>query len=155
MLDIHPMRRDELAAILDIAHTAGWARAFKDDYASMGGRAEHHDVRVATVEGQVAGFCEGRFGSDFTAYGAPDHCPVPHAFVGFLAVHQTHRRAGIGRALLLSYAADAKARGCSFLGLRLDESGDDAQRLAFFQSLGLTMVNTRSHLWGAPIIDLV
>lgn len=67
---------------------------------------------------------------------APADCPVPHAYGTFLAEHHDHRRAGIGRALLLSYAADAKAHGCSFLALSPDESSADAQRLAFFQSLG-------------------
>jgi ribosomal protein S18 acetylase RimI-like enzyme len=149
------MRPDEFAAILDIAHAAGWARAFKDDYASRGGRAEHYDVRVATVEGKVAGFCEGRFASDFAGRGAPDDCPVPHAYATFLAVQRDHRRVGIGRALMLSYAADAKAHGCSFLALSPVEDRNDAERLAFFRSLGLTMVNARFRLWGAPIIDLV
>ena len=155
MLDIHPIRPDEIVSMLEIAHAASWVGVFNDDYATRRGRSEHYRMRVASIDGVVAGFCEGSFDSDFAGRGAPDDCPVPHAYGTFLAVHDDHRRAGIGRALMLSYAADAKAHGCSFLALSPDESSSDAERLAFFQSLGLMMVNTRSRLWGAPIIDLV
>jgi GNAT superfamily N-acetyltransferase len=155
MLDVHPMRGDEVAGVLNIARAAGWARVFNDDYAWRVDRAGRHDVRVASVDGQVVGFCEGGFDSDFTGRGAPGRCPPPHAYGGFLAVHKSHRRKGIGRALILSYATAAKARGCSFLALSPDESSDDADRLAFFQSLGLTMVEPRARLWGAPISDLM
>lgn len=122
--------------MLEIAHAAGWASVFNGDYATRRGRSDRYRMRVAAIDGMVAGFCEGSFDSDFAGRGAPADCPVPHAYGTFLAEHHDHRRAGIGRALLLSYAADAKAHGCSFLALSPDESSADAQRLAFFQSLG-------------------
>lgn len=70
MLDIHPIRPDEIESMLEIAHAAGWASVFNDDYATRRGRSDRYRMRVAAIDGMVAGFCEGSFDSDFAGRGA-------------------------------------------------------------------------------------
>jgi len=93
-------------------------------------RTRPHDVIVATVHGEVAGYVKlGRA----TPLAASDHVVT----VNGLAVDPTRQRLGAGRALIGAAAAEARARGARRLTLRVLGPNAGARRL--YESAGFVV----------------
>jgi GNAT superfamily N-acetyltransferase len=91
-------------------------------------------VVVAEAEGEVAGLAH------LQVTPAIEH-DRPAAKIGALVVEESHRGAGIGRALVDTLAAEARARGCGVLFLTTAERRDDAH--AFYERAGLERTGRR------------
>ena len=95
-----------------------WARAFLDD-------ARHHLV-VALDDGVVVGMASA------VDYVHPDK--APQLWINEVGVAPTHRRGGIGRALLDALLAHGRALGCTEAWLGTEEDNVAARRL--YESAG-------------------
>lgn len=105
---------------------------------SRGGLGRHRPL-VAKAGSEVIGMLAGSFDSDFSESGTFDSCdlpPAPHAFLDRVHVHESARKSGVGRRLVLEYSALAAVRGCTFIGGSIDISTDSRARRTFFESLG-------------------
>lgn len=108
-------------------------------YERLGSR---YRASVAWRSGKIVGVLTGSFDSDFHESGAFDSFdlpPAPHAYLDRVHVHETARGAGVGRALIETYVAEATAHGCGFVGGQVDLSSDPVRRRAFFERLGFTI----------------
>ena len=65
----------------------------------------------------------------------------PAAKIGALVVGRSHRRRGVGRALVDAAEAEARARHCCVLFLTTADRRDDAH--AFYESVGLEQTGRR------------
>jgi GNAT superfamily N-acetyltransferase len=92
---------------------------------------------VALVGGDVVGVLEGTFDATYDERFAASASARPLAWVYFIGVAPAHRRAGVGLALLRSFAGAAAGEGCTFLALLPDEQDDVVGRRAFFARCGL------------------
>jgi GNAT superfamily N-acetyltransferase len=91
-------------------------------------------VFVAEVDGEVVGLAHLQV-TPAIEYDRPA------ARIGALVVDQSHRRTGIGRALVEAAETEARGRNCEVLFLTTSERRDDAH--AFYQSLGLEQTGRR------------
>lgn len=90
----------------------------------------------------IVGMLTGSFDSNLEESGAFDSFeppPAPHAFLVRLHVHESARGNGVGRALVETYATEAQACGCTFIGGSIDRSSDPTYRRAFFERLGFAI----------------
>ncbi|MEU0311519.1 GNAT family N-acetyltransferase [Streptomyces cyaneofuscatus] len=112
-------------------------------------------VVVAEDDGVVVGAVEFLVDTDFGRdEGRPDH-PGPQTWVYSLAVAGIHRRRGVGRALLVEVARQAREAGNTFLALAPAEGNDEADRHAFFRMCGLTPIehDVPCPAWGGPVSE--
>jgi GNAT superfamily N-acetyltransferase len=108
-------------------------------YRRGGGR---YGTLVAWSGAKVVGMLTGSFDSDFFESGAFDSFDLrtaPHAFLDRVHVHESARGAGVGRALIVTYAMETVARGCTFIGGSVDLSSDPTARRTFFTRLGFSI----------------
>jgi GNAT superfamily N-acetyltransferase len=108
-------------------------------YRRGGGR---YETLVAWSGAEVVGMLTGSFDSDFFEGGAFDSFDLrtaPHAFLDRVHVHESARGAGVGRALIVTYAVEAVARGCTFIGGSVDLSSDPTARRTFFTRMGFSI----------------
>lgn len=64
----------------------------------------------------------------------------PQALVSTIAVARSHRRTGVGRALMAAFARAAREAGSTHLVCKVDESNETSGRMSFFRSCGLRSV---------------
>lgn len=111
---------------------------------------------VASREDEIDGVLTGSFDSDFReggAFSAFELPPAPHAYLDRIHVRGPARGAGVGRALIETFATEASARGCTFIGGSVDLSSDSTARRMFFGRLGFTI---REHdNFGAQPTDIL
>jgi ribosomal protein S18 acetylase RimI-like enzyme len=92
------------------------------DWSFFNEKVEIRDVLVAVVDGEVAGYV--RLGRP-TPIAASAHVVMIHG----LAVDPARQRQGLGRVLMASAAAEARARGARRLTLRVLAHNEAARRL--------------------------
>lgn len=110
-------------AVVALWQACGLTRAWNDPRRDIARKlADSADgFFVAVVDGRVAG----------TAMAGYDG---HRGWVNYLAVDMSHRRRGVGRALMQHAETWLLARGCPKLNLQLRHGNDDA--LAFYRRLG-------------------
>lgn len=128
--------------------------------ASIGVHVTRNDpfgiLLTALDDGQVLGMVEGpvdvRWWNDDEE---PGH-RAQFAYCYQVIVHPDRHREGIGRALVLAFANEAQAAGCTWIQLLEHPNPDVGERVAFFVSLGFRRLDLREdgRLWGAAIADL-
>jgi aminoglycoside 6'-N-acetyltransferase I len=91
-------------------------------------------VVVATVDGEVAGLAH------LQASPTIEH-DRPAAKIGALVVDESHRREGIGRALVEELEAEARRRGCVLVFLTTAARREDAHE--FYRRVGLDETGKR------------
>ena len=127
-------RRERLAAYL----------LADDDFVVLG---SSHEVErgiepflyfVAEANGEVVGHVEGRFDSGYSERFELD-LPDGQGWIYTLHVLSSHRRHGVGAALIRTFAAEASLRGCSHVACLLDQSDEDGLRdhARFFALCGM------------------
>ncbi|WP_434600175.1 GNAT family N-acetyltransferase [Streptomyces sp. A5-4] len=120
---------------------------------------EGMNVIVAEVHGSVVGIAEFDLHCDFGHGEGREAHPGEQAFVLTLAVADSNRRSGVGRALLTEIAHRAQKAGHTFLALVPQEGDDDdaASRQAFFQACRLKLYgpDTPGAAWGCPISKIL
>jgi GNAT superfamily N-acetyltransferase len=97
---------------------------------------------VASCGNEIEGVLTGSFDSDFgegSAFHSFELPPAPHAFLDRIHVRGSARGAGVGRALIETYAEEASARGCTFIGGSVDLSSEPTARRVFFERLGFSI----------------
>ena len=115
------------------------------------------DVIVAEHHGSVVGVAEFQLHCDFGHDEGREAHPGEQTFVLTVAVADTDRRSGVGRALLTEIAHRAQEAGHTFLAL-VPQDGDDAlSRQGFFQACGLTLYgpDTPGAAWGCPVSKIL
>jgi len=91
-------------------------------------------VVVAELDGQVVGLAHLQVTPTI-------ELDRPAAKIGALGVDESHRRQGIGRALVEAMESEARARGCGVIFLTTSERRDEAH--AFYEHLGLEHTGRR------------
>ncbi|WP_331751882.1 GNAT family N-acetyltransferase (plasmid) [Streptomyces sp. NBC_00723] len=111
------------------------------------------DVIVAEVHGSVVGAAEFRLHCDFGHDEGREAHPGEQTFILTMAVADTARRSGVGRALLVEIARRSHKAGDTFLALVPLEGEDATSRQAFFTACGLTLYgpDTAGAAWGCPL----
>ena len=97
---------------------------------------------VSWSDGAINGVLTGSFDSDLSGIAEFDSFhppPGPHAFLDRVHVRNSSRGVGVGSSLTESFAHEAAARGCSFIGGSIDLSSDPRKRRAFFTRLGFSI----------------
>lgn len=125
-----------------------------------GGRSyypEGLDVIVAELHGSVVGVAEFQLHCDFGHDEGREAHPGEQTFVSTMAVADTDRRSGVGRALLTEIARRAQEAGHTFLALAPQDGDDAASRQAFFQACGLTLYgpDRPGAAWGCPVSKIL
>jgi ribosomal protein S18 acetylase RimI-like enzyme len=129
-------RRDDLARLQEILADAGFA----DQAWDLQYPARYYDMFVAVTEdGEVVGVLDGKLSTDYDARTAAYVTP-PQALVSTIAVARSHRRTGVGRALMAAFARTACEAGSTHLVCKVDESNETSGRMSFFRSCGLRSV---------------
>lgn len=118
------------------------------------GHLRHEDrPRFAVIDegGHVVGYISGRFKGSLPGIDLPEGEIA--AFVSILVIAPENRGDGYGWAATKSFADRARTEeSASWIGLRLDETGDIATRQAKFERMGFTFTD----LYGAARIqDLI
>ncbi|MFI9564301.1 acetyl-CoA sensor PanZ family protein [Streptomyces rishiriensis] len=74
-----------------------------------------------------------------------------------MAVADTDRRSGVGRALLTEIARRTQQAGHTFLALAPQDGDDAASRQRFFQACGLTRYgpDRLGAAWGCPVSKIL
>ncbi|QMU72912.1 GNAT family N-acetyltransferase [Streptacidiphilus sp. P02-A3a] len=99
------------------------------------GRAERGELRVAELDGQVAGALS--VSETAAAYVTP--AGEPELYVNLLATDRRHEGRGVGAALLDEARAEARRRGLPLL--RVDcFAGDDQKLVGYYRSQGFAEV---------------
>jgi GNAT superfamily N-acetyltransferase len=116
---------------VDPSYKRAFARYF-EELVDVRGRREDAQLFVAVDSGLIVGtgtlYPPGRGPHYARAVGAKPW-PDDWASLRLLAVHPTHRRRGIGRALLDARVQRARDLGASFVALHTSEEFADARRL--------------------------
>lgn len=129
---------DDVLAIEAESFTNPWTREMYESELTNEGVSH---VRLARDENRWAvGFCS------FWRV-------VDEVHINNLAVRQSHRRRGVGRALLVRVLSDARALGATRVLLEVRRSNDQAQRL--YESLGFTVAGIRKHYYSHPVEDAI
>lgn len=120
-VDVRLLRADDEAVLANVAPDV-----FDDPVVPAAAaeflRDARHRIAVATDGDVVVGFVSG------VLYLHPDE-PRPELWINEVGVAPTHRRRGIGRALLAVMLDDARAEGCAEAWVLTDRSNDAALRL--------------------------
>ncbi|MEU3862494.1 GNAT family N-acetyltransferase [Streptomyces sp. NPDC028722] len=111
------------------------------------------DVIVAELHGSVVGVAEFKLLCDFGHDEGREAHPGEQTFILTMAVADTTRRSGVGRALLIEIARRSQEAGNTFLALVPQEGEDATSRQAFFKACGLTLYgpDTPGAAWGCPL----
>ncbi|TQM44828.1 GNAT family N-acetyltransferase [Pseudonocardia cypriaca] len=135
-LTIRGERPDDLAMLQEILSDAGFA----DQAWELQHPARYYDMFVAVTEdGEVVGVLDGKLSTDYDVRIAP-HVTPPQAWISTIAVARSHRRTGVGRALVAAFARAAREAGSTHLVCKVDESNETSGRMSFFRSCGLHSV---------------
>ncbi|NEC92310.1 GNAT family N-acetyltransferase [Streptomyces sp. SID12501] len=117
------------------------------------------DVVVAELHGSVVGGAEFHLHHDFGHDEGRETHPGEQTFVLAMAVADTDRRSGVGRALLTEIARRTQEADDTFLALVPQDGDDDeaASRQAFFQACGLTRYgpDRPGAAWGCPVSKIL
>ncbi|MFI5887668.1 GNAT family N-acetyltransferase [Streptomyces sp. NPDC051554] len=115
--------------------------------------ADDMDTVVAELHGTIVGVAEFRLHVDFGHDEGRETHPGKQTFVYTMAVADTYRRSGVGRALLTEIARRTQEAGDTFLALVPQDGDDAASRQAFFQACELTHYgpDTPGAAWGCPV----
>ena len=73
------------------------------------------------------------------------------AYITNVAVLESHRKKGIGRALIKAAADSAKSRNCEFITLEVRVS--NAPAIALYESEGFELLGTRKNFYTSPTED--
>jgi GNAT superfamily N-acetyltransferase len=134
-LTIRDARADDGAAIASLLGQLG----YETDSEAVAPRLERlvivgDRVIVAVLDNEVVGLAQ------LHASPTIEH-ERPAAKISALVVDESHRRAGIGRALVEALEAEARARRCVLLFLTTDARREDAH--AFYGRVGLDETGKR------------
>jgi ribosomal protein S18 acetylase RimI-like enzyme len=126
MVVVRPARPEDAAALRAI-DTATWSPQVSPaplpaDSPFFNDRVDAHDVLVAEVDGEVAGYT-----TLAQHFGVPSHKHVLE--VNGLAVDPRRQRRGVGKALVEAAVAEAHRRGARKLSLRVLEHNRAARLL--------------------------
>lgn len=115
------------------------------------------DVVVAELHGSVVGIAEFHLHDDFGHDEGREAHPGEQTFVLTMAVADTDRRSGVGRALLTDIARRTQEAGDTFLALVPQDGDDEASRQAFFRACGLTRYGPArpGAAWGCPVSTIL
>jgi GNAT superfamily N-acetyltransferase len=115
------------------------------------------DVIVAELHGSVVGVAEFKLHDDFGHDEGREAHPGEQTFVLTMAVADTARRNGVGRALLTDIARRGQEAGDTFLALVPQGGEDAASRQTFFQACGLMLYgpDTPGAAWGCPLSKIL
>ncbi|MGW2519199.1 MULTISPECIES: GNAT family N-acetyltransferase [Streptomyces] len=115
------------------------------------------DVIVAELHGTVIGVAEFQLHCGFGHDEGREAHPGEQTFVLTMAVADTDRRSGVGRALLTEIAHRAQEAGHTFLGLVPQDGDNAASRQEFFQACGPTLYgpDRPGVAWGCPISKIL
>jgi [ribosomal protein S18]-alanine N-acetyltransferase len=139
---IEPLRSptdlDDVLAIETESFTNPWTREMYESEMTKAGVS--HFLLARDRAGQALGFCS------FWRV-------VDEVHVNNLAVRPSHRRRGIGRALLMRALDEARALGATRALLEVRRSNDEAKRL--YESLGFTVAGIRKQYYSQPVEDAI
>ncbi|WP_200309334.1 GNAT family N-acetyltransferase [Streptomyces adelaidensis] len=115
------------------------------------------DVIVAELHGSIVGVAEFRLHCDFGHDEGREAHPGEQTFVLTMAVADTNRRTGVGRALITEIARRGQGVGDTFLALVPQDGDDAARRQAFFHACGLTLYgyDRPGAAWGCPVSHIL
>ncbi len=115
------------------------------------------DVIVAELRRSVVGVAEFGLHCDFGHDEGREAHPGEQTFILTMAVSDTARRSGVGRALLIEIARRSRGAGATFLALVPQEGEDATSRQAFFKACGLTLYgpHTPGAAWGCLLSRLL
>lgn len=137
---IEPLRTasdlDALVAVEEASFTNPWTREMY--HAELAHVGVSFFMLARAPDGTVVGFC---------SYWRV----VDEIHINNLAVLPSHRRQGVGRALLARILRDAAAQGAVRALLEVRRSNDQARRL--YEALGFTVAGVRQAYYTAPIED--
>lgn len=133
-----PADLDDVLAIEAESFTNPWTREMYESELTSAGVS--HVLLARDGGGQVVGFCS------FWRV-------VDEVHVNNLAVRPSHRRRGIGRALLVHMLRDASAQGATRALLEVRRSNEEARRL--YESLGFAVAGVRKQYYSRPIEDAI
>lgn len=139
---IEPLRSsadlDDVLSIEVESFTNPWTRAMYESELTNEGVS--HFLLARDSAGRAVGFCS------FWRV-------VDEVHVNNLAVRPSHRRCGIGRALLIRMLQDARALGATRALLEVRRSNVEAKRL--YESLGFSVAGVRKQYYSHPIEDAI
>jgi len=127
---VRPIRSSDAAAIAGLSE-----EAFADSY-PFDWNANAEALVGASASGRVS-VCIAEDGGDIVGYCNLRAWPAG-GWIDQIAVRRSHRRLGVGRALLVAILEQAKARG--FWKVSLIVSAADLAALRFYESSGFTRV---------------
>jgi (aminoalkyl)phosphonate N-acetyltransferase len=134
-LTIRDARGEDAAAIAELLGQLGYpadAHAVESRLQRL--RIVGDRVMVADVEGTVAGLAHLQVGPTI-------EYERPVAKLAALVVDTTHRRQGVGRALVHAIVDEARLRGCELVFLTTSERRDDAHE--FYEHIGFEHTGRR------------
>ncbi|GHD52040.1 GNAT family N-acetyltransferase [Streptomyces galbus] len=150
MLLIRDITRSDYSTVEELLHAndLGSGRPYERDGL---------DVVVAELHGSVIGVAEFKLRCNFGHDEGREAHPGEQTFILTLAVKDTARRSGVGRALLVEIARRSQETGSSFLALVPQEGENATRRQAFFRACGLTLYgpDTPGAAWGCPLSKLL
>ena len=144
-VSIMPMTEHDLLEVVEIEESSGLSRwGWGAYYAELQGSNRNLMLvaRVSQSDGEtdrrIAGYIVARLGAD-------------ELHINNVAVRESYRRRGIGRALLRCILAQGKELGvgCAYLELRAGNSG----ALALYEECGFQVTARRSKYYADPLED--
>lgn len=136
-MQIRPPAQEEIHDIVEMLLKENWKQTAMDIVAEDG----NWPILVSVINEKAVGFLQGSYSETYSTEWRSKGQEGHQAWVFHLLVDAAYRRKGLGSIMIRAFALEAKARGCVYLGLEINQNEPISARISFFETLGFNQVS--------------